>query len=194
MKPGPVAMSGTTTNKEAAVELSPQDIDRIAMRVKELLVASPAIQTPASAEPEMGPKELAQIIDHTVLKPEASRGDIERLCREAIENDFFSVCVNPTYVTLARDLLKGSGVDIACVVGFPLGAASPEIKALEARKAIREGATEIDMVVNIGALKSEDTDLVLRDIRGVVEACVERSALCKVILETSHSDVSLFFR
>ncbi|NCC52580.1 MAG: deoxyribose-phosphate aldolase [Spartobacteria bacterium] len=185
LKHGPETMSRTTINEEAAVELSPQDIDRIAMRVKELLAGGPGTQATASATPAMGPKELANMIDHTLLKPEASKGDIVRLCQEAIENSFFSVCVNPTYVSQARDLLKGSNVEIACVVGFPLGAAAPEIKALEARKAIREGATEIDMVINIGALKSGDDALVLRDIRGVVEACRERDALCKVILETS---------
>ncbi|MCX6929789.1 MAG: deoxyribose-phosphate aldolase [Verrucomicrobia bacterium] len=127
---------------------------------------------------------IPQLIDHTILRPDATRADIEQLCREALEYKFCSVCVNPTWVLLAHHLLDGSGVKVACVVGFPLGAQLPEIKALEARAAIRQGAKEIDMVINIGALKSGDDDLVLRDIGSVVEACREGNAKCKVILET----------
>ncbi len=128
---------------------------------------------------------LPQLIDHTLLRADAARTDIERLCHEARQFKFYSVCVNPTWVSLARQLLGGSGVKVCCVAGFPLGAQLPETKAREARAAIRQGAKEIDMVINVGALKSGDDALVLRDIRSVVEACRDGSAKCKVILETS---------
>jgi deoxyribose-phosphate aldolase len=128
---------------------------------------------------------IPQLIDHTLLRPDATKADIERLCREARHFKFYSVCVNPTWVSLARRLLAGSGVKVCCVAGFPLGAQLPETKAMEARAAIRQGAKEIDMVINIGALRSGDDALVLRDIRSVVETCRDGSALCKVILETS---------
>jgi deoxyribose-phosphate aldolase len=120
-----------------------------------------------------------------MLRPEATKADIEKLCEEARHHKFFSVCLNPTYVKQAKALLRGSQVKVCCVVGFPLGAQPPEIKALEARRATREGAAEIDMVINIGALKSHDDDLVFKDIRGVVEVCKESRAICKVILETA---------
>jgi deoxyribose-phosphate aldolase len=131
------------------------------------------------------PQDIARYIDHTILKPEATVSDIIKLCQEAVEYQFAAVCINPTYVKLAHDITKGSGVMVCTVVGFPLGAHVPEIKAMEARRAIREGAREIDMVINIGALKSGDNELVLRDIRSVVEACVDGSATCKVIIEAA---------
>lgn len=177
------AGAGTTSAIQSSpdMELDPQDLEKIAERVKELIgtpVASGAGQSISATE-------LASMIDHTLLKPEASRQDIEKLCHEAIEYGFYSVCVNPAYVKQAAQLVKGTPVKVCAVVGFPLGAQAPEIKALEARKAIRDGASEIDMVINVGALKSGDNDLVLRDIRGVVEVCLEGRALCKVILETA---------
>ncbi len=131
------------------------------------------------------PQDIAKYIDHTLLKPEASIEDVKKLCQEAVEYQFSAVCINPTYVKLSHDITKGSGVKVCAVVGFPLGAHVPEIKAMEARRAIREGAKEIDMVINIGALKSGDYELVLRDIRSVVEACVDGSAICKVIIEAA---------
>ena len=131
------------------------------------------------------PQDIARYIDHTILKPEATVADIKKLCQEAVEYQFAAVCINPTYVKLAHEITKGSGVKVCTVVGFPLGAHVPEIKAMEARRAIREGAKEIDMVINIGALKSGDNDSVLRDIRSVVEACVDGSATCKVIIEAA---------
>ena len=131
------------------------------------------------------PKDVAQYIDHTLLKPEATSDNIKKLCQEALENQFATVCINPTYIKLAHNILKDSKVKVCTVVGFPLGAHTPEIKAMEARRAIREGAKEIDMVINIGALKSGDNELVLKDIRAVVEACVDGSAICKVIIETA---------
>jgi deoxyribose-phosphate aldolase len=162
--------------------LAKPDLEKIAHRVQELLAAQ---RPPTAAAPTPPPLNVAQLIDHTVLRPDTTRADIEQLCREARQHKFYSVCVNPTWVSLARQLLDGSGVKVCCVVGFPLGAQPPETKAMEARAAIRQGAKEIDMVINVGALKSGEDILVLRDIRSVVEACRDGSAKCKVILETS---------
>jgi deoxyribose-phosphate aldolase len=131
------------------------------------------------------PGDLAQYIDHTQLRPETTVEDIKKLCAEAREHRFASVCVNPSYVQLAAKELSGSSVEVCAVAGFPMGAHVPEIKAMEARRAIREGAHEIDMVINVGALKSGDCDLVYRDILGVTDACSERRAICKVIIEAA---------
>jgi deoxyribose-phosphate aldolase len=163
-------------------ELSGEDIARIADRVRQLL------QPGGSALPAtvvIPPDQLVKLIDHTLLKPEATAEDIEKLCREAAQFGFYSVCVNPTWVAKAKSLLRGTKVKVCAVVGFPLGAQSSEIKTLEARRALREGAQEIDMVINIGALKSKDDNLVARDIRGVVEVCDDARAVSKVILETA---------
>jgi deoxyribose-phosphate aldolase len=169
--------------------IAKEDLDKIAKRVHELLGTSPipAVASQRAAPTDAGPASIniPQLIDHTILRPDTTRADIEQLCREARQHKFYSVCVNPTWVSLARQLLEGSGVKVCCVVGFPLGAQPPETKAMEARAAIRQGAREIDMVINVGALKSGDNELVLRDIRSVVEACRDGSAKCKVILETS---------
>ena len=127
---------------------------------------------------------LASLIDHTLLKPDATREEVEQLCREAAQFCFASVCVNPNWVALCRELLRGSGVKVCTVIGFPLGAHLPDIKAYETRRAIEQGAEEVDMVINIGALKSRDYALVEQDIHGVVGAAGGR-ALVKVILETS---------
>ena len=171
---------------EPRVSASQTDLERIAKRVQELLASqgNPPIAATVS-RPGLSPAQIAQLIDHTVLRPDTMRSDIEQLCREARQAKFYSVCVNPTWVSLARQLLEGSTVKVCCVVGFPLGAQPPETKAMEARAAIRQGAKEIDMVINVGALKSGDDEMVLRDIRGVVEACRDGSAKCKVIFETS---------
>ncbi len=126
---------------------------------------------------------IARLIDHTLLKPDASAAEITQLCREAREYHFASVCVNSAYVPLCAELLKGSDVAICTVVGFPLGASPPEVKAYETQLAIQNGATEIDMVMNIGALKSRDLRLLHRDIATVVATCHAQSVLCKVILE-----------
>jgi deoxyribose-phosphate aldolase len=131
------------------------------------------------------PTDLAGFIDHTLLKPEATAEDIDRMCREAVEYDFASVCVNPYWVKRVAERLAGSDVATCSVIGFPLGATPPQIKATEARRALREGAVEIDMVLNVGALKSGDYDTVQADIAGVADACRERGAICKVILETA---------
>ncbi len=131
------------------------------------------------------PQDLAKYIDHTLLRPDATREEIVALCAEATRYGFASVCINPTYVRLVAEQLAGTPVAVCSVVGFPTGTHLPEIKGLEARRAIREGAREIDMVINIGALRSGDDDAVYRDIRAVTDACIEGRALSKVILETS---------
>jgi deoxyribose-phosphate aldolase len=131
------------------------------------------------------PKEIAKYIDHTLLRPDATIDQVTKLCQEAKEFGFASVCINPCYVRQSATLLRGSSVKVCTVIGFPLGANMSETKALEARRAIRDGATEVDMVINIGALKSGQDEVVYRDIRAVVEAAMDGGALCKVILETS---------
>lgn len=163
--------------------LSPEDVQRIAERVKSLIGGGGSAGSGGGAP--IPPEKLCKLIDHTVLKAEASQADVEKLCREAIQYNFFSVCVNPMWVKLARNLLRNSSVKVCAVVGFPLGAVTPQIKSLETRRALRDGAQEIDMVINIGALKSKDDKTVLQDIRGVVEDCQDARALCKVIFENS---------
>jgi deoxyribose-phosphate aldolase len=132
-----------------------------------------------------GSGDVAGYIDHTLLKPEATRAEIETLCSEARAYNFASVCVNPTWVKECAFALHGSSVKVCTVVGFPLGATLADVKAYETRRAIFDGATEIDMVINIGALKSNDNDTVLRDIRAVVEAAHAACAIVKVIIETA---------
>lgn len=127
---------------------------------------------------------LASLIDHTLLKPDATREEIEQLCREAAQFCFASVCVNPNWVALCRERLRGSGVKVCTVIGFPLGAHLPDTKAYETRRAIEQGAEEVDMVLNIGALKSRDYALVEQDIHGVVQAA-GKDTVVKVILETA---------
>ncbi len=131
------------------------------------------------------PRDLARFIDHTLLRPDATAADIDRLCAEAREFGFAAVCVNPTWVRRCAQNLRGSNVRVASVVGFPFGASTTEVKAMEARRAIRDGAREIDMVINIGALKSGDHDLVRSDIEKVSDACHEAGALSKVIIEAA---------
>ncbi len=129
--------------------------------------------------------DWASLIDHTLLKPEASYADIKKLCDEAAQYGFASVCVNPGWVKQAAEFLKGSGVPVCTVIGFPLGATLPDVKAYEARRSIFNGASEVDMVINIGALKSGDDCAVEDDIRAVVDAAHENHVLCKVIIETA---------
>jgi len=202
-----------TSNPEenALLQLSDQDIDRVVTRLQQILgpmtsaeptgvsvgddpeaarefvrLGATGLTSVAPAErPGSIPGDLARYIDHTLLKPSSTEEQVRDLCAEAREYNFRSVCVNPTWVSLAAGLLHGSEVLTCTVVGFPLGANEPAIKAMEARRAIRNGAREIDMVINIGALKSGNDDLVLRDIKAVVEDCVDGNAVCKVILETA---------
>jgi deoxyribose-phosphate aldolase len=129
-------------------------------------------------------KNIASLIDHTLLKAETTKEQIVQLCAEAKEYSFASVCVNPAWVAVAAEELKGSPVKVCTVIGFPLGASTSETKAFETKDAISKGAQEIDMVINIGALKSGDTELVKSDIEAVVEAA-KGSAIVKVIIETS---------
>src|SRR5215212_8123616 len=129
--------------------------------------------------------DWASLIDHTLLKPEASEADIRKLCDEAAQYGFASVCVNPGWVKHAAEFLKGSGVPVCTVIGFPLGATLPDVKAYEARRSIFNGAKEVDMVINIGSLKSGDDCAVEDDIRAVVDAAHENHILCKVIIETA---------
>jgi deoxyribose-phosphate aldolase len=129
--------------------------------------------------------DIAAMIDHTLLKPDATPDQIAQLCYEARKYGFASVCINPGHVKLCADLLRGSNVKVCTVIGFPLGATSPEAKVYETETALRDGATEIDMVINIGALKGGDYTWVARDIRGVVETAHNAGAIVKVIIETS---------
>src|SRR5687768_13471725 len=129
--------------------------------------------------------DWASLIDHTLLKPEASEADIRRLCEEAAEFGFASVCVNPAWVRTAAGFLRGTSVPVCTVIGFPLGATLPDVKAYEARRSIFNGAREVDMVINIGALKSGDDCAVEDDIRAVSDAAHENGVLCKVIIETA---------
>ncbi len=129
------------------------------------------------------PASIASYIDHTLLKPEASESDIRTVCDEAKQYHFASVCVNPSYIRFVAENLAGSGVTPCCVVGFPLGATTPESKANETKNAVNDGAKEIDMVLNVGAAKTGDWKLVARDIEGVVQAA-HGKATVKVIIET----------
>jgi len=126
---------------------------------------------------------LAKYIDHTILKPDVQKEAVVKVCDEAKEHGFFSVCVNPYYVPLVSELLEGTDVKVTSVIGFPLGQSTTEIKALETKRSIADGADEIDMVINVSALKDKDYDFVLKDIKGVVDA-LEGKAILKVIIET----------
>lgn len=131
------------------------------------------------------PDGIAQLIDHTLLKPDARRHDVEELCREAAQFGFATVCVNPCWVALCAQRLSGTGVLVCSVVGFPLGATTADVKAYETRRAIFDGAREIDTVINVGALKSGDLETVQRDIEAIVIPCRECGALSKVIIEAA---------
>jgi deoxyribose-phosphate aldolase len=132
-----------------------------------------------------GTGDVAVLIDHTLLKPDASAKDIDTLCAEAAEFHFATVCVNPAWVALAARRLHGSGVGVCSVVGFPLGATTPDVKQYETRRAIFDGAVEIDMVINVGALKSADLRLVTTDIEAVTIACRDAGVISKVIIEAA---------
>lgn len=129
--------------------------------------------------------ELARYIDHTLLKPEATAEQIAKLCAEAREYGFAAVCVNPCYVRQCAELLRNTPVRVSSTIGFPLGATLPEVKAYETELAIRDGATEVDMVINIGALKSGNDALVQRDIEAVVQIAHRYGVLTKVIIEAA---------
>jgi deoxyribose-phosphate aldolase len=158
------------------VERAPQAVENIKGAGAARISASPGIAAVG--------KDVAPLIDHTLLKPDASRSDVEKLCREAREFGFASVCINPCWVKLAAGLLAGTAVKVCSVIGFPLGAAKREVKAYEARRAILDGAREIDMVMNVGAMKSQDYKAVQEDMRDVKDAC-GKAVVTKVILETA---------
>lgn len=132
-----------------------------------------------------GAGEVAGLIDHTLLKPDATAADVEKLCREAAEFHFATVCVNPTWVAFCARMLRGTDVRVCSVVGFPLGATTPDVKQYETRRAIFDGAAEIDMVINVGALKSGDLRLVEQDIEAVTGPCRQAGVLSKVIIEAA---------
>ncbi|MGL5328008.1 MAG: deoxyribose-phosphate aldolase [Peptostreptococcaceae bacterium] len=129
--------------------------------------------------------KIANMIDHTVLKATTTKEDVINICKEAKEYNFFSVCINPSYIELAKKELEGSNVKVCTVIGFPLGANTPEVKGFETKDAIAKGADEVDMVINVGALKNKEYDLVERDIKAVVDAA-NKEALVKVIIETCY--------
>jgi len=152
------------------------------------IIAAGADRVSASERLTKIDPSIASLIDHTILKPEATRADLLKVCREARQYHFASVCVNPYWVPLVRTELAGSPVKICTVVGFPLGATSTESKVAETSIALRDGAQEIDMVINIGALRSGDNEAVKSDIRQVVRVTHEAKAIVKVILETALLD------
>ena len=159
------------------VEVCPEEVDSI-VRAGACRVGVGGCPNP----PQLG--QLATYLDHTLLKPDATVAEIDALCGDALEYGFASVCVNGSWVRRCTEVLAGSGVLVCTVVGFPLGAMAPEVKAYEARRAIEDGACEVDMVLAVGALKSGDDAYVRRDIAGVVEVAHRLGARVKVILET----------
>lgn len=146
--------------------------------------APPVEQSALPPRVEFPPAEMAKRIDHTLLKPDSTREQVVQLCREALQHGFAAVCVNPCWARLAADVLRGSEVKACSVVGFPLGSTPHDVKAYEARRAVLDGAREVDMVLNVGALKGGEVDAVERDIRSVVQVAEEYGAAVKVILET----------
>ena len=164
---------------ETNVVTQPKTVQKIVQNGAERIAAGPGIGDILSD------KNLARKIDHTLLKPEATTDDIKALCEEARKYDFASVCVNPGYVTLCSDLLKGTDVKVCTVIGFPLGSTTTETKKYEAEQAIMNGAEEIDMVINVGRLKQRDYEYVFHDVNQVVLVAKSHKAICKVILETA---------
>jgi deoxyribose-phosphate aldolase len=162
-------------------------VQTCARNTKEIIAAG-ASRVSASEKLTKIDPNVAGLIDHTILKPEATRNDVLKICREAREYRFASVCVNPYWVPLVAAELSGSPVKVCTVVGFPLGATSTEAKVAETAAALRAGAQEIDMVINVGALRSGDTDAVKNDIQAVVRVAHEAGAIVKVILETALLD------
>ena len=158
-----------------------------ARNTKEIIAAG-ANRVSASEKLTKIDPAIAALIDHTILKPEATRDDVLKVCREARQYGFASVCVNPYWVPLVKRELAGSSVLVCTVVGFPLGATSTQAKVCETENALRQGAQEIDMVINVGALRSGDSEAVRKDVAAVVEAAHRGRAIVKVILETSLLD------
>lgn len=153
-------------------------------KVREVVNAGASRLTSTLGNVDVGPN-IAKMIDHTLLKPDATQDQIAQLCYEARTYGFAAVCVNPSYVELCSQLLQGTPVHVCTVVGFPLGATPPEVKGYEAQQAIEDGASEVDMVINIGALKSKDYALVERDIATLARICHAGGAILKVIIEAA---------
>ncbi len=173
---------------EIAVE--EEEVDGVHLRTVadpqgRVLTARRVVPERTPLEDPLTPEGLAALIDHTLLKPDATPQQIAQLCAEAREYRFAAVCVNPIYVNLAADLLAGSAIEVATVVGFPLGATPTEVKVFETFQALRDGATEIDMVLPIGMLKAGRYDVVARDINAVVQAAHSAGAVVKVIIEAA---------
>lgn len=164
---------------ETNVVTQPKAVQNIVQFGAERIAAGPGIGD------ILADKSLARKIDHTLLKPEATEDEVRELCAEAKKYDFASVCINPGYVSLCSELLKGTSVKVCTVIGFPLGATTTETKRFEAEQAIANGAEEVDMVINIGRLKQGDYDYVFHDVNQVVLAAKKHEAVCKVILETA---------
>ena len=158
------------------VEVCPDRVQRV--------IDAGACRIGACAAEPASLTNMAGYIDHTILKPDTTAEDVDRICDEALSHRFASVCVNGSWVKRSAEILAGGPTKVCCVVGFPLGAGAPEVKAYEARRAIEDGACEIDMVINVGALKSGDDAFVRRDIAGVADTCHRLGAKLKVILET----------
>lgn len=157
--------------------------ERVERRIEAVMASVAGV--PESA-PDLDARSLAAMIDHTLLKAEATQEQVVELCREAREYGFAAVCVNASYVPLCGEWLAGTDVAVATVVGFPLGATLPEVKAYEAQRAIAAGATEVDMVLHVGALKDRNDAYVLQDIAAVVQACHAQNAILKVIIEAAY--------
>ena len=169
---------------DTCVDCVGQCLSQCQDKVQEVVAAGASRLTSTLGNTDVGP-DVAKLIDHTLLKPDATQDQIAQLCYEARKYGFAAVCVNPTNVKLCSQLLQGSPVHVCAVVGFPLGATPPEVKAFEAQQAIENGASEIDMVLNIGALKSKDYTLVERDIGTVARTCHAGGAILKVIIEAA---------
>jgi deoxyribose-phosphate aldolase len=176
--------TNASSNNGNCVDCDGQCTTQCQDKVQQVVDAGASRLTSTLGNVSMG-AAMAKMIDHTLLKADASQDQIAQLCYEASKYGFAAVCVNPSYVKLCSQLLKGTPVHVCTVVGFPLGATPPEVKAYETQQAIDDGATEIDMVINIGALKSKDYALVERDIATVARSCHAGGALLKVIIEAA---------
>lgn len=172
------AVCGSTTCVGQCVETNPDGARKVVEAGADRLSARLGVKNIAA--------DMAGMIDHTILKPNATEEQVRQLCLEAREFSFATVCINPTWIPLAADILRGSPVKVCTVIGFPLGATFPEVKAFEAQRCANLGATELDMVINIGALKSRQYDLVQDDIAAVVDAAHPLGASVKVIIEAAY--------
>jgi deoxyribose-phosphate aldolase len=171
-------------NDDACADCIGQCVSKCQHKIQQVVDAGASRLTSTLGGGSIG-ADVARLIDHTLLKPDATQDQIAQLCYEARKFAFAAVCVNPSYVQLCSQLLKETPVHVCTVVGFPLGATSPEVKAYEAQQALDDGATEVDMVINIGALKSRDYALVERDIATVARTCHTGGAILKVIIEAA---------